>query len=212
MDQEFIYSYEEKTYPVKVTYKRIKNIHYRFDGESFIVSAPRRISNSFIKSGLDKYAKKLISRSVKVNAEGDDYLYLLGEKVNLSYPGEIQFSNGETITYKDSGDLHKKLKKWFLVYLKERTEYYAKMMHAPNYLVKLRQMRSRYGSNNKDKKVITYSTTLLHYSTEIIDSVIIHELTHCFVYNHSDKFYRLLYKYCPNYDMLRKKLIKAVFK
>ena len=140
MDQEFIYSYEEKTYPVKVTYKRIKNIHYRFDGESFIVSAPRRISNSFIKSGLDKYAKKLISRSVKVNAEGDDYLYLLGEKVNLSYPGEIQFSNGQTISYKDSGDLHKKLKKWFLIYLKERTEYYTKMMHAPNYLVKLRQM------------------------------------------------------------------------
>ena len=212
MDQEFIYSFEEKDYPVKVTYKRIKNIHYRFDGESFIVSAPRRISNSFIKSGLDKYAKKLIKRNVKVNAEGDDYLYLLGEKVDIVYPGEIYFSNGLIIDYKDHNDLHKKLKKWFLEYLKERTEYYAKIMHAPAYLVKLRQMRSRYGSNNKDKRIITYSLTLLHYSTEIIDSVIIHELTHCFVYDHSDKFYRLLYKYCPNYDMLRKKLIKAVFK
>ena len=47
--------------------------------------------------------------------------------------------------------------------------------------------------------------------TEIIDSVIIHELAHHFVYDHSDNFYKVVYKYCPNYDILRKKLIKAEF-
>ena len=73
-------------------------------------------------------------------------------------------------------------------------------------------MKSRYGSNNKRSKTITYSLTLMHYSLEIIDSVVVHELTHCFVYDHSDNFYRLLYKYCPDYDKLRKKLIRAEFK
>ena len=84
-------------------------------------------------------------------------------------------------------------------------------MNAPLYQVKVRDMRSRYGTNNRAKKTITYAMNLLYYSSEIIDSVVIHELTHCFVYDHSDNFYRLLYKYCPYYDMLRKKLIKAVF-
>ena len=84
-------------------------------------------------------------------------------------------------------------------------------MGAPHYQVKVRQMKSRYGSNNKSSKAITYSLVLLHYSPEIIDSVIIHELAHCFVYNHGDNFYKVVYKYCPNYDMLRKKLIRSEF-
>ena len=84
-------------------------------------------------------------------------------------------------------------------------------MNTPHYQIKIRDMVSRYGVNNKNKRTITYALVLVHYAPEIIDSVIIHELTHYFVYDHSDNFYRLLYKYSPNYDMLRRKLIKAEF-
>ena len=212
MVNEFLYYVDDKPYKVEIIYKRMKNIYFRFNGEYFIVTCPNRTSITAIKSGLDKYAKKIITRNVKFNAESDEYIYLFGNKINLSYPGEINFSDGSVLSYKDNNDLHKKLKKWFLGVLKRRTEYYAKLMHAPSYFVKLRKMKSRYGSNNRTTKTITYSLTLIHYSLEIIDSVVIHELTHCFVYDHSDNFYRLLYKYCPNYDKLRKKLIKAEFK
>ena len=212
MVKEFIYFVDDKPYQVEIIYKRMKNIYFRFNGEIFKVTCPYRTTITAIKSGLDKYAKKIISRNVKFNAESDDYIYIFGNKILLSYPGEINFSDGGVISYKDNDDLHKKLKKWFLNVLKRRTEYYAKLMHAPIYLVKLRKMKSRYGSNNRNTKIITYSLTLIHYSLEIIDSVVVHELTHCFVYDHSDNFYRLLYKYCPNYDTLRKKLIHAEFK
>ena len=212
MVKEFIYFVDDKPYQVEIIYKRMKNIYFRFNGEIFKVTCPYRTTITAIKSGLDKYAKKIISRNVKFNAESDDHIYIFGNKIILSYPGEINFSDGSVISYKDNDDLHKKLKKWFLNVLKRRTEYYAKLMHAPIYLVKLRKMKSRYGSNNRNTKTITYSLTLIHYSLEIIDSVVVHELTHCFVYDHSDNFYRLLYKYCPNYDTLRKKLIHAEFK
>ena len=211
-NKEFIYQVDNHDYQVIITYKNIKNIHYRFDGEKFLISAHRLTPMKLIKNGLDKYALKLIKRSVKIKAERDNYIYIFGNKIMLSHPGEINFSDGSVISYKDNDDLNKKLKKWFLNVLKRRTEYYAKLMHAPAYLVKLRKMKSRYGSNNRNTKTITYSLTLIHYSLEIIDSVVVHELTHCFVYDHSDNFYRLLYKYCPNYDTLRKKLIHAEFK
>ena len=212
MVNELIYYVDDKPYQVEIIYKRMKNIYFRFNGEKFKVTCPRNTKITTIKSGLDKYAKKIISRNVKFNAESDDYIYIFGNKIMLSFPGEINFSDGSVLSYKDSDDLHKKLKKWFLNVLKRRTEYFAKLMHAPAYLVKLRKMKSRYGSNNRNTKTITYSLTLIHYSIEIIDSVVVHELTHCFVYDHSDNFYRLLYKYCPNYDTLRKKLIHAEFK
>ena len=164
-----------------------------------------------IKSGLDKYAKKLRDRNPKTQAFGDDYIYLFGQKVVVTYPGEIMLDVETKISFKDINDLLKKCRKYFLNYVTGRTNFYAERMKAPRYLVKVRQMRSRYGSNNKQAKVITYSLTLLHYSPEIIDSVVVHELAHCFVYDHSDKFYRVVYSYCTEYDIFRKKLIKAVF-
>ena len=210
MNKEFLYQADDKTYTVVITYKRIRNIHFRFDGEKFLVSAHRLTPMKLIKSGLDKYARKLIKRCVKVNSETEEYIYILGKKIELTYPGYLALESS-LISYKDNKQLHSKLRKWFLEYLTKRTEFFESVMGAPHYQIKVRQMKSRYGSNNKHSKAITYSLVLLHYSPEIIDSVIIHELAHCFVYNHGDNFYKVVYKYCPNYDMLRKKLIRSEF-
>ena len=210
MNKSFIYCLNNQEYVVNITYKRIRNIHYRFKDGAFEISCHRLTPMSMIKSGLEKFAEKLIKRSAKEQGEGEDYIYLFGQKVSLSFPGSVILQD-ETIAFENKEQLHKKLRKYFLKYVTIQTEKWAKEMNAPLYQVKVRDMRSRYGTNNRAKKTITYAMNLLYYSPEIIDSVIIHELTHCFVYDHSDNFYRLLYKYCPNYDMLRKKLLKAVF-
>ena len=206
-----VYNLDGKDYEVEITYKKIRNIHFRFDNGTFKISCPKRASISMIKSGLDKYAKKLVARNTKTNAFGNGYVYLFGNKTPVSYPGVINFKDGSFIKFDTPEELLKKIKKTFLSFMSARTEWYEKKMNCPHYLVKVRQMKSRYGSNNKKAKTITYSMTLLHYSLDIIDSVIIHELAHCHVYDHSDRFYTIVYKYCPRYDELRKKLIKAEF-
>ena len=212
MDAKMSYTLEDQEYEVAITYKRIRNIHFRFDGEKFLVSCPKRTSVNLIKGGLDKYAKKLRDRNPKTQAFGDSFIYLFGQRYEVTYPGELFLNNETKIVFKEQNDLLKKLRKYFLNYMQDRTKLFSERMKTSQYLVKVRQMRSRYGSNNRAKKTITYSLTLIHYSPEIIDSVIVHELAHCFVYNHSDKFYRVVYNYCPEYDVYRKKLIKAVFK
>ena len=212
MDKTFIYQVDDKDYQVQITYKRVKNINYRYKDGVFFVSCSRFRSISAIKSGLDKFAKRLIKRTPTRKGETEEYIYIFGDKYDLSFPGEISFPSGDKFIYKTIEDLHKKLKKWFLNYMTGETNKMAVIMSAPQYRVKVRKMVSRYGTNSRQTKSITYSLTLIHYSPEIIESVIVHELTHCFVFNHSDNFYRLLYKYSPNYDILRKKLIKAEFK
>ena len=211
MNKSFIYLLNGQEYTVNITYKRIRNIHYRYKDGAFEISCHRLTPMSLIKSGLDKFASKLIKRNAKEQGEGEDYIYLFGEKYPLSFPGTLTILD-EMISFENKEQLHKKLRKFFLSYVSNQTIKWAREMNAPIYEVKVREMRSRYGTNNRAKKTITYAMSLLYYSPEIIDSVVIHELTHCFVYDHSDKFYRLLYKYCPNYDIFRKKLIKAVFK
>ena len=100
MNKSFLYQVDDKTYFVDVTYKRIRNIHFRFDGEKFLISAPRLVSLKQIKSGLDKYAKKLIKRNVKTNAITNEYIYILGKKNDISYPGFLALYD-ELVSFKD---------------------------------------------------------------------------------------------------------------
>ena len=185
MTNSFNYQVDGKDYQVNIIHKRVKNINYHFKNGVFVVSCSRFTSITSIKSGLDRFARRMIKRTPTNKGETEEYIYIFGQKYDLVFPGEIVLS--------------------------ETTNKMAEIMSAPKYRVKVRKMVSRYGTNSRHTKSITYSLTLLHYAPEIIESVIVHELTHCFVFNHSDNFYRLLYKFCPNYDILRKKLIKAEF-
>ena len=211
--KEITYIYENKEYPVIITRKNIRSIRYTFRNGSFYVSAPYLFaSESKIKSGLDKFAEKLIKSDVKSKARGDDYIYILGYKVPISDSGKINFSNGDLIEYKSQDDLDKKLKKWFLKYIEKRHRYYEQLMEINKpYKVKVRKMSSRYGSNSSQTHSVCYSLVLLHYADEIIDSVIVHELAHDKVHNHSKKFYDVVYRYCHKYKELDKKLKKGIF-
>ena len=79
-----------------------------------------------------------------------------------------------------------------------------------SYQVKITSMRSCIGKNYFTKNLLTFDHDLIHYSLEIIDSVVVHELTHYFVHNHSIDFYDILLKYVPNYKQLSQKLINGV--
>ena len=208
----FFYKVNDKEYPVVIVKKNIKNIHYRFRDGTFVISSPYLVREKQILKGLDKYASKMIERSEETHpSEGEDFIYIFGKKVPVEESGVIHFSNGEDITYKNRLELDRKIKKLFLNYVTLKTEYYAKLMNLPVYQVKVRNSKTRFGSNSKYSKTINYSTMLIPFSSEIIDSVIVHELAHILVYNHSPKFYDIVYKYCPNYDSCRKKLIKRIY-
>ena len=207
----FFYKVNEKEYLVEVTHKRIRNIHYRFVDDVFKVSCPYYVTKGSIIKGLDKFALKMIKKDQKTKPIGEDYIYLFGCKVNIQESGEISFTNGDKIIYKDHTDLDKKLHKMFLGILKEKVSYYSHQMNVPLYKVSLRNMKTRFGSNSKKTKSLHFSYVLIHFSHPIIDSVVVHELAHILVYDHSKKFYDVVYKYCPDYDIYRKKLIRGEY-
>ena len=209
---EFTYQYKGNIYPVIVTRKRMKNVTYRFKNGEFHISAPWFVNKSTFISGLDRFGEKLInSATIKNPAKGDNFIYLLGEKYDIAPIGVLSFNN-MTIIYNSQDDLNKKLKKWFLKLITQRVRYYQKEMNLEEYKVRVQNMTSRYGSNSKHTKTLNFSTVLMHYSLEIIDSVIVHELAHIVVYNHSSDFYRLVYQYYPQYDLCHNKLRKGEFK
>ena len=207
--KEFSYQINGSLYKVTVTKKNIRNINYRFRNNMFYVSCPIFCTNTAILNGLEKFGSKLIKRSEKMPLIADNYFYLLGKKyVNVSsfVLDNIQYH------FVNEKDFYKKIKPYFIKYVGERVDYYKKLMQINNDMkVKCRYMKTRYGSNSRQTNSLDFSLILIHFKPEIIDSVVVHELAHCKVFNHKKEFYDLVYRFCPNYDTLDKKLKKNIF-
>ncbi len=209
MTSSFVYTKDGVNYAVSLTTKRTRTIRYRYRDGGFVVTAPLLTSKATIIQGLDKFFDRLTKENPHCTGFGDDYVYLLGHKIAIQSEGKINFSDGSSIIYESHEELEKKLKKWFLKYITIRHRQIEKEMKTYENKVRVRKMYTRYGSNSITHKSITYSTILMHYDKAIIDSVIVHELAHCFQSNHGDKFYKIVYKYCPNYKELHKNLRKG---
>ena len=72
--------------------------------------------------------------------------------------------------------------------------------------LKITTARKRYGSCS-GKNSLCFSCFLMQYPDEAVDLVVVHELCHIKVKNHSRDFYTLLEQFLPDYKE-RRKLLK----
>ena len=210
--KECYYIHNDKKYLVHIDYKssRQRNNYYRLRDNTIFVIANDFTSEQSIINSLNTVIDKLAS---KVNKDyfTDEGVYILGELCSLK-DGFFKF-DGKNYLFGNKEMFYKKMKVIAKPYFESRVRYYSKIMHVQtNYKVSLKNVKTRYGSNSSCTKTLAFNIILIHFSPEIIDSVIVHELAHDFHRNHSSRFYDVVYRYCPNYDLLDKKLRKGVFK
>ncbi len=202
---EFIYKYKNKDILVHVKHSRQRNIYYRYRKDGFYVSAPYLTGQKTIVKGLDKFAEKLIVQFEKMNSNYSfdyDFVYLLGEQVSL-----------KSLNIENMRELHEFLQKNAEIYIKQLVRKNEEIMGISEpYKIKIKPTERQFGSNSKRTHTLSFQIDLIHYSKEIIESVVVHELAHDFERNHGENFYNIIYKYCPNYKELQKKLKKGIHK
>lgn len=71
--------------------------------------------------------------------------------------------------------------------------------------VSIRGQKTRWGSCSSGGN-LSFNYRLMCHRNEVIDYVIIHELCHLKEMNHSEKFWKLVGAFCPDYKNLRKEL------
>ncbi len=195
--------YDGRSIPCYVTFKRMRSITFRLDrdGKSMKVSCPTRTSEKFLREKINEVFPRLYQKIQYQKPENGDAVYLFGEE--------------KTIPGFDTLPLEKKKKYYrflLLPYCEEKVKEYEKTMGiALPYMVAVRDMRSRYGVNNRKNHKVTFALSLVHYSPRIIDSVIVHELAHHFVFDHSESFYKIVYRYYPSYKEYHTKLRKHIY-
>ena len=72
--------------------------------------------------------------------------------------------------------------------------------------ITIKDVKSKWGSYNKVKHEIIYSSELIFKDQSLYSYLVVHELAHILEFNHSSRFYDIVSKYCPNYKVLRKML------
>lgn len=204
-----------ETYLVEVSFRYgMRNINYRLnnDTKTFLIHAPLYTSKKKIFFHLNKFAPKLIKRASKINkpAISNNEIYLFGKNIPLIL-GDKNVYSETLVTYRNKDDLNKLLKKLLSSYLDSKLPYYESLMNIKPYKYTVRNMRSRHGSNSRRSHHLSFATSLVHYSPAIIDSVIIHELAHDVHFDHSKRFYDLVYTYCPDYKLLKKALNNRIY-
>ena len=82
--------------------------------------------------------------------------------------------------------------------LPEKTEYWAKVMGVTPTGVRISRAKKRFGSCSSENR-IAYSYRLMAYPEEVIDYVVVHELSHIRHKNHSADFYAFVARFLPDY-------------
>ena len=196
-------------YDNNIIYKRIKNIHFRFKNGAFEVTCHYFTSLKTIRDFLAQKGASLIESKNRTLPITEDRVYIFGKMYELSSP---IIDENFLINFTDKESLLKQLKLLLKDYINERLKYYFDVMGITgSYKVRIKENSRVLGSNSSHTMSLSFTSSLVHYSKEIIDSVIVHECAHHFIRNHSDEFYDIVYKYFPNYNLCRKKLIHSIF-
>ncbi|WP_149707463.1 M48 family metallopeptidase [Campylobacter concisus] len=215
---------------VKIIKKEVKNItlKVRPNGE-VILTAPKTASDEHIKFIIKKRAKWIVQKraffssfktSKKEYVSGEDFKYLGRSyrlKVVQSKEERVKLQMGYLELFvKDKSDLEQKENLVYEWYHEKATLYFFNILQEFNKIVKqdiksvkIRQMKTRWGSCNSYKSYINLNIELIKKPKACIEYVIFHELAHLLYPNHSKKFYNYLTLYMPDWQKRKEILERA---
>ena len=98
---------------------------------------------------------------------------------------------------------------WWLRHARElltqRLQHFAAPMGVQWRSLRLSNARTRWGSAKTDGSIML-NWRLLHFSLPVLDYVVVHELAHLRVMDHSPRFWAVVQATCPDYAALRQQL------
>ncbi|WP_255466169.1 M48 family metallopeptidase [Fusobacterium hominis] len=213
-----------------ITRKKIKNLILKInDNSEILISAPYYVSevyiNNFIKSKEDWIKKQLEVIKNKNNNNnlsynnGEEFIFL-GKKYNIISDISliskcfIQNNNFYILSPDNLFNTKHKIVQDFIIKnldfifsdicskLSQKVGLFPKS-------IKIRDMKSRWGSCNIKTKNITLNYRLYLKPIEAIEYVILHEICHLLYPHHQKSFWDFVAKFMPDYKIRKKILNKS---
>ncbi len=209
-----------KKYPITYTLvtKQVKNINMRISSRGeIVVSAnpfvPMDKIDDFVSGKASWIIKNLKSLEEKTQHTmiDDKHIMLFGNllkirKTSGKYNHVSYDKDTLYVQCKEGSDTEKVIRQFLDklckdVFLDIATLTYRSLSdyHLEFPQIKIRDMKSRWGSCTPAKNSITLNKKLIHYPFEFMEYVILHEFVHFIQPNHSKAFYHIIENYMPDY-------------
>lgn len=203
--------------------KNVKNINLRFNGGKLTASCnsfidPKRV-DEFVASKYKwvlRNKKRIIENRNRLYTDNNlpEHIYFLGRRYGIKniITNKTEVFTDDSFLYimhkKDAEIesvrlLYKYLNKSFEEICSFYVEHYYKRLNesfeVPFPVIKYRYMKSRWGSCNPNKKIVTFNKYMIHYDERFIEYVVLHEMAHFVKGDHSKRFYDVIRMYMPDY-------------
>jgi len=213
---------------IQIIKKDIKNITLKVKPTcEVILTAPLLTTNEHIEYILKKrkdwickkitFYKANYKPQIKEYVSGENFKYL-GKNYRLKIIQSddecVKLQRGYIqIFIKNKNNLEKKkrlLNEWYLLkaenYFKKIIAKYSSIVNVDIQNIRIRQMKTRWGSCNSAKSYINLNSELIKKSSNAIEYVIFHEFAHLIHPNHSREFYNYLSTYMPDWKKRKERL------
>ncbi len=209
-----------------LTRKKVKNINLRVkeDG-SVCVSAPNRVPlkflddfvksrYEFISSARERFSNAEHKKLCYDTLSSGDTVSLLGQNMTIAveygddcvYPDKNRLVVRTTDT-ENADYIRKMLKDFFYnstvslfkALNDEVSKLYYEKYSIKSVPIKIRKMKSRWGSCHVTDGFIVMNERLIHYPIEAVRYVFIHEYAHFIHADHSKSFYSVVAEFMPDY-------------
>ncbi|MBQ9731018.1 MAG: DUF45 domain-containing protein [Bacilli bacterium] len=213
-------SIKERQIEYKITRLKKKNISFRFINNILDIRAPLNMSDkdvvNVIKINEERLFKLLIKvesnkkeplsfeANQKIKVLGKEYLIILAKKR----------TKDDYCFYVRENNINNDVLNLALIdfdnYISKRTKEYFDSMYSKGDCPKLsyKFVKGYYGKYSKTDHEIIFNISLAFLDKELVDYVIVHELSHIKYLNHQKEFYDFLKMFLPNYKYLEKRLKK----
>ncbi|HHU43029.1 MAG: SprT family zinc-dependent metalloprotease [Bacillota bacterium] len=204
---------------INYIHKRVKNLRITIKRDKTVmVQHPlfmdKLLAQQFVSKKMPwikKHLKDLDSQR-RYWGEGD-FLYIWGKpykkKICISSHNQVQIQDDTLqVSVKEQSQIDFAIKKFLRECLKSEALFLLEKWQRETGIkaneLRIKDMKTRWGSCNIDKKRIWLNLRLVHYDLKQLEYVILHELMHIVERGHNKRFYSLLDGYMPDWKTSRK--------
>lgn len=220
-----------ETTSINIERRKIKNLYLHVRSPDVIhISAPMRMSLADIHAFIDSKAKWIKKQQAKLVRQAQEPVlektycdeelhYVYGKPYRLKVVAHtlkpIVYLTDEYLHLyvHPTADVRKKqaiLELWYSEQLKIKTSELVRVwqvkMNVSVKQIKIRKMKTRWGSCSPHAQSIRINFGLVKKSVECLEYIVIHELTHLLEPSHNKRFVRLMDTFLPDWRERRKTL------
>lgn len=206
-----IYHQFQPPLPYTIIFKPNRQVYLRIKQGQLVIYAPQKMSEKAVhqivmnhQNSIEKLRYKVLSKRTLNFNEGES-IPLLGQEVKLL---SVDFNSEDSLSWEER--FYRYAEPLLNAYISKVLPSYWEQLHLKQAVptFKLRKMSSLHGVYYRLKNRITFNLKLVHLRPELIDYVVVHELAHMVIRNHSPKFYQLVATLLPDYKQRIKQLKK----